>query len=172
MNSSMEPKQPPSEYQANLEILVQLPLFAGLPLEPLKVLAYLCRREIYKPGEIIFHEHEVDPNAYYLLEGKAVLFTESDGEAEFIEFGERDFLGSMSLFCDLKRLFSLKAQTRVICLVLSREKFQKVVERFPEISPKMVQAIIAGVYAWEEQWLREHATGCEHCRQRLGVSLV
>ena len=44
MNSSMEPKQPLSEYQANLEILVQLPLFAGLPLEPLKVLGGLAQK--------------------------------------------------------------------------------------------------------------------------------
>jgi CRP/FNR family transcriptional regulator, cyclic AMP receptor protein len=172
MNSSMEPKQPLSEYQANLEILVQLPLFAGLPLEPLKVLAYLCRRDIYKPGEIIFHEHEVDPSAYYLLEGKAVLITESNGETECTQFGERDFIGSMSLYCDLKRLFTLKAQTRVICLVLSREKFQKVVDRFPEISQRMVQAIFMEVHAWEERLLREHAAGCDHCRQRIGVSLV
>lgn len=172
MNSSTEPKQPLSEYQANLEVLVQLPLFTGLPLEPLKVLAYLCRRETYQPGEVIFHEHEVDPSAYYLLEGKAILITESDGEAEYSAFGERDLIGSMSLFCDLKRLFSLKAQTRVVCLVLSREKFLKVVERFPEISLKMVQAIFLGVHAWEERWLREHARECDHCRPKIGVSLV
>jgi CRP/FNR family transcriptional regulator, cyclic AMP receptor protein len=172
MNSSTEAKQPVSEYQANLEILVQLPLFAGLPLEPLKVLAYLCRRETYKPGEIIFHEHEVDPCAYYFLEGKAALITESNGEAEYTEFGERDFIGAMSLFCDLKRLFTLKAQTKVVCLALSREKFQKVVERFPEISGRMVQAIFTGVHAWEERLLREHAAGCDHCRKWIGVSLV
>lgn len=172
MNSSTEPKQPLSEYQANLEILVQLPLFAGLPLEPLKVLAYLCRREIYRPGEVIFHEHEVDPGAYYLLEGKAVLITEDDGETEYTEFGERDFIGSMSLYCDLKRLFSLKAQTRVVCMVLSREKFQKVVERFPEISLRIIQAIFMGIHAWEERLLREHVAECDHCRQRIGVSLV
>jgi CRP/FNR family transcriptional regulator, cyclic AMP receptor protein len=172
MNSSTEPKQPLSEYQANLEILVQLPLFAGLPIEPLKIMAYLCRRETYKAGEIIFHEHEVDPSAYYLLEGKAVLITESDGEAPYTEFGERDFIGSMSLYCDLKRLFTLKAHTRVVCMVLSREKFQKVVERFPEINLRMVQAIFTGVHAWEERLLREHAAGCDYCRQRIGVSLV
>ncbi len=172
MNSSTEPKQPLSEYQANLEILVQLPLFAGLPIEPLKVLAYLCRRETYKAGEIIFHEHEVDPSAYYLLEGKAVLITESDGEAQYTEFGERDFIGSMSLYCDLKRLFTLKAQTRVVCMVLSREKFQKVWNAFRKSALRMVQAIFMGVHAWEERLLREHAAGCDHCRQRIGVSLV
>ena len=172
MNSSMEPKQPLSEYQENLEILIQLPLFAGLPIEPLKVLAYLCKREIFKPGELIFHEHEVDTNAYYIIEGKAELVTETDGEAEYTEFGEREFIGSMSLFCDAKRLFTLKAQTKVICLTLSREKFQKVLERFPEISIKIVEAILMGIHAWEERFLREHALECAPCRKRIGVSLV
>ena len=172
MNSSMEPKQPLSEYQENLEILIQLPLFAGLPIEPLKVLAYLCKREIFKPGELIFHEHEVDTNAYYIIEGKAELVTETDGEAEYTEFGEREFIGSMSLFCDAKRLFTLKAQTKVICLTLSREKFQKVLERFPEIGIKIVEAILMGIHAWEERFLREHALECAPCRKRIGVSLV
>ena len=172
MNSSMEPKQPLSEYQVNLEILMQLPLFAGLPLEPVKVLAYLCKRQTFQPGEIIFHEHEVDANAYYLLEGQAGLIRETNGEAEYTEFGESEFIGSMSLFCDIKRLFTLRAKTKVICLTLSRDKFQKIVERFPEIATKMVQAILMRVHAWEESLLREHALACDDCRKRLGVSLV
>jgi CRP/FNR family transcriptional regulator, cyclic AMP receptor protein len=172
MNSSMEPKQPLSEYQVNLEILMQLPLFAGIPLEPLKVLAYLCRRETFKAGESIFHEHEVDTNAYYLIEGQAALIMESDGETELTEVGEREFIGSMSLFCDMKRLFTLKAKTRVICLVLSRDKFQKIVERFPEVAMKLVQAMLLRVHEWEEQFLREHAQACDDCRKRIGVSLV
>jgi CRP/FNR family cyclic AMP-dependent transcriptional regulator len=172
MNSSMEPKQPLSEYQANLEMLMQLPLFAGLPLEPVKVLAYLCRRETFKPGEILFHEHEVDANAYYILEGTAGLVSVTNGEAEYTEFGEHEFIGGMSLFCDMKRLFTLRAKTRVICLTLSRDKFQKVVERFPDITSRIVQAILRGVHAWEERFLREHARACDHCRQGIGVSLI
>jgi CRP/FNR family transcriptional regulator, cyclic AMP receptor protein len=172
MNSSMEPKQPLSEYQANLEILMQLPLFAGLPLEPLKVLAYLCKRETFRPEEIMFHEHEVDSNAYYILEGTAELVSERDGDAELTAFGEREFIGSMALFCDLKRLFTLRAKTKVVCVTLSRDKFQKVVERFPEITGRMVQSILLGVHAWEERFLREHALTCGDCRKMIGVSLV
>ncbi len=172
MSSSMEPKQPLSEYQANLETLMQLPLFAGLPLEPLKVFAYLCRRESFKPGEVLFHEHEVDANAYYILEGMVSLISEVNGEIEYTEFGERTFIGGMSLFCEIKRLFTLRAKTGVICLILSRDKFQKTVERFPEITGRMVEAIILGVHAWEERFLAEHARACEGCRKWLGVSLV
>jgi CRP/FNR family transcriptional regulator, cyclic AMP receptor protein len=172
MNSSMESKQPLSEYQANLEILMQLPLFAGLPIEPLKVLAYLCKRETYKPGEIIFHEHEVDPHAYHIVEGTGTLSRETGEEAEYTEFGEREFIGSMSLFCDMKRLFTLRAKTKVICLTLSRDKFQKVVERFPEITSKMVEAILMGVHEWEERFIREHIPACDLCRKWIGVTLV
>jgi CRP-like cAMP-binding protein len=151
---------------------MQLPLFAGLPLEPLKVLAYLCKRETFQPEEIIFHEHEVDTNAHYILEGQAELIMETDGEAEYTEFGEGEFIGSMSLFCDMKRLFTLRAKTKVICLTLSRDKFQRIVERFPEITLKIVQAILMRVHEWEESLLREHALAYDDCRKRLGVSLV
>ena len=36
---------PSSEYQENLDILRQTYFFSGLPLESLKVFAYLCTRE-------------------------------------------------------------------------------------------------------------------------------
>ncbi len=80
--------------------------------------------------------------------------------------------GSMSLFCDLKRLLSPKAQAGVISLILSREKFQKVLERFPEIGQRMIQAIFPSILAWEERLLREHGADCDRCRRRIGVGLV
>jgi CRP/FNR family transcriptional regulator, cyclic AMP receptor protein len=172
MSSSMEPKQAPSEYRANLEVLLQMPLFSGLPLEALKVLAYLCKRENYKPGEAIFHQYEVDTNAYFILQGTARLILENGGEILLTEYREGDFLGSQSLFHDTKRLFTLRASTELTCLVLSREKFKKTLEQFPEIAGKMFEAIVVGIHQWESRFVNKHARECSHCQRSLGVTLT
>jgi CRP/FNR family transcriptional regulator, cyclic AMP receptor protein len=172
MNSSTEPKQVPSEYQANLEMLMHVPIFAGLPLEPLKVLAYLCKREIFKPGEAVFHQHEIDANAYCIIEGKAVLVLENDEEQKLSRFVESDFIGGLSMFYDMKRLFTLKAETRLVCLTLSREKFQKTLEQFPEILGRVFEGIVKSIYQWESRFVGEHALKCSDCRQNIGVTLV
>jgi CRP/FNR family cyclic AMP-dependent transcriptional regulator len=172
MNSSMEPKQAPSEYRANLEMIMQLPLFSGLPLEPLKVLAYLCKRETYKPGEALFRQYEMDANAYFILQGTARLVLENGPELLLTEYGAGDFIGAQSLFCNTKRLFTLRASAPLTCLVWSREKFQKIVEQFPEIASRMFEAIVVSIHDWESRFLSRYARNCQHCQTGLGVTLV
>ena len=64
---------PSSEYQENLDILRQTYFFSGLPLESLKVFAYLCTRERFKTGETLFLQGEEDADAFCLIAGKAQL---------------------------------------------------------------------------------------------------
>jgi CRP/FNR family transcriptional regulator, cyclic AMP receptor protein len=172
MNSSTEPKPAPSEFRVNLELLMQIPLFVGLPLEALKLLAYLCVRENFKAGELLFRQHEVDGNVYYLLEGKTVVVLENEAETLLAEFGEGQLIGGQSLFADTKRLFSLRAETNVTCLILARSRFQKVLEQFPLIAPKMFEAIVKSIHQWESVFISQHAMACSGCLQNLGVTLV
>ena len=172
MNSSTEPKPVASEFRANLELLMQIPLFVGLPLEALKLLAYLCVRENFKAGEFLFRQDEVDAKVYYLLEGKTVVVLESEGEMLLSGFGEGQIIGGQSLFADTKRLFSLRAETDVTSLILARDRFQKVLEQFPLIAPKMFEAIVKSVHQWESAFISQHATACSGCLQSLGVTLV
>ncbi|HAA04933.1 MAG TPA: cyclic nucleotide-binding domain-containing protein [Syntrophobacteraceae bacterium] len=172
MNSSTEPKPAASEFRVNLELLMQVPLFAGIPIEPLKLLAYLCVRESYKPGEFLFRQQDIDSQVFYLLEGKAVVMMENGGETVLAEFGEGQLIGGQSLFADTKRLFSLRAETKVVCLILARDRFQKVLEQFPDIAPKMFEAIVRSIHQWESVFISQHATVCSGCLQNLGVTLV
>lgn len=171
MNSFTDQSQPPSEYQANLEILMQVPLFSGLPIEPIKLIAYLCKREHFKTGDVIFHQHEMDPNGYFIIRGETTLIDEETGEP-YTTLKEQQFIGAMSLFCDIKRLFSLRCDSPATCLILSREKFRKVLERFPEIGMRLMESLLLGVYEWEERFLREHTSRSRDCRKWVGVSLT
>ncbi|MCK8601674.1 cyclic nucleotide-binding domain-containing protein [Desulfoferrobacter suflitae] len=172
MNSSTEQKRAPSEYQSNLEILMQIPMFSGIPIEPLKLMAYLCKREIFRPGEIIFQQHEMDENAYFIIEGKARLILENDIEEEISEFGESAFIGGLSMFYGMKRLFTLKAVTQVTALMLSREKFQKTLEQFPEVIGKVFEGLVKTVYEWEIRLVGDRNPECAKCRANIGVTLV
>lgn len=151
---------------------MQIPFFSELPIEPMKVLSYLCKREVFKPGETIFRQHEQDPNAYFIIAGRAVLVRENDCEEILREYAEDTFIGTLSLFSNVKRLFSLKAQSQVTCLILTREKFQKTLQQFPEIAAKMFESTVKSIYEWEAKLLGEHALSCLPCRSNLGVSLL
>jgi hypothetical protein len=60
----------------------------------------------------------------------------------------------------------------MICIILTRKKFAKVIEQFPELIPKIFKSLIEGLRVWEERFLAGFDQCCESCRNKIGVSLV
>lgn len=165
--------QPPSEFQDNLNLLRQTYFFSGLPLETLKVFAYLCVREKFNPQEHLFRQDEEDGQAFYFIEGRAELERDNDGNSRTIRsYGTGDFVGGLTLLSKMRRLYSLTAVEPSICLVLSREKFSKALEQFPEIMPRILTAVANGIDRWEDRFLADIADKCGGCLEKLGVSLI
>ena len=164
---------PVSEFQENLDVLRQIYFFSGLPLETLKVFAYLCTRGKFKSGEYLFRQGEDDGQAFYILEGTAVLErAENDNENAVRTCASGEFIGGLILLGKHRRLFSLRADAETNCLILSREKFTKTIEQFPELMPKLLKAVVSGIGNWEERFLSDRAEKCGDCMANLGVSLI
>ncbi|UCD80096.1 MAG: cyclic nucleotide-binding domain-containing protein [Desulfobacterales bacterium] len=174
MSLSEKNKQnPSSEFQENLEILRQTYFFSGLPLETLKIFAYLCTREKFRQGEHIFRQDEDDGQAFYIIDGKARLERTNNGEiSEVRDCGTGDFLGGLTLLGETGRLFSLKSVTDTTCLVLSREKFAKTMEQFPGLMMKICKAVAQHIDNWEKRFLADRGDQCGECMRRLGVTLI
>lgn len=175
MNSSMEKNEIYSscEFEENLSILREIKFFSELPLETLKVLAYLCTRENYKAGDYLFHQHDNDGQAFYIISGVARLLRgDVDQSVVIQEFVANAFLGGLSLLGNSQRLFSLQARTDMTCLILTRQKFAKTMEQFPGIVPRVLQALVGSISSWEKIFLAEIDEGGDTCRQKVGVSLL
>jgi CRP-like cAMP-binding protein len=164
---------PSSEFQENLEILRQIYFFSGLPLETLKIFAYLCTREKFKEGEHIFRQNEDDGLAVYIVEGKGRLERKDNGETIKVrDCGTGEFLGGLTLLGETGRLFSLKSVADTTCLVLSREKFAKTMEQFPGLMMKICKAVAQSIDTWEKRFLTDQGDQCGDCMERLGVTLI
>ena len=162
-----------SEFQENLELLRQTYFFSGLPLETLKVFAYLCKREKFKEGEFIFLQNEDDGQALYIIDGKARLERKENGEVRKIrDCMNGEFMGGLTLLGDRRRLFSLRSVTDTTCLVLNREKFSKTMAQFPNLMFKICNAVAQSIDSWEERFLADRADRCGECMNRLGVTLI
>ena len=175
MNSSMERRQSleASEFQQNLELLRQMDFFSALSIEALKVFAYLFTREKFKPGDNLFEQDDNDGKAFYIISGTADVVREDErGETIVGKFVQGEFFGGLALLGDMRRLFSVRAQTDLMCLVMTREKFTKAIEQFPELMPKVLETMVKGIRFWEERLLLEPGGLCDQCRKKLGVSLI
>ena len=175
MNSSTERRQQPegSEFQQNLEILRQMDFFSAMPLEALKLFAYLFIRETFKPGEDLFQQDDNDGKAFYMISGTAEVVREDErGETVLGKFTQGEFLGGLALLGDMRRLYSVRAQTDIMCLVMTREKFTKAIEQFPELMPRVLETMVQRIRSWEERLLLEPGGLCDQCRKKVGVSLL
>ena len=162
-----------SEFEENLEILRQTYFFSVLPLETLKIFAYLCTREKFKQGEYIFRQEEDDGQAFYIVKGKANLERKDEGEISIVRDCETgEFLGGLTLLGETGRLFSLKSVTDTTCLVLNPEKFSKTMEQFPDLMMKICKAVAQSIDNWEKRFLTDRWDQCGECMERLGVTLI
>ncbi len=161
------------EFQENLDILRETYFFSALPLEILKVFAYLCTREKFKEGDYLISEGDDDGQAFFIISGKARLsYVGDEGERIVRDYEPEMFVGGLSLMGKMRRLFSLQAITETVCLVLSREKFSKAMEQFPDQMPRIFNALVDRICNWEEKMIKEIDITCESCQHRVGVSLI
>ena len=175
MNSYSEEREQglPGEFQENLGFLRQIEFFSGLPIETVKVFTYLCSREVFKQGDCIFSQDDDDGQAIYILSGTADLVREEpSGETIIRSYRADAFLGGLALLGSMRRLFSLKASSDVTCLILTRMKFLKAMEQFPELWPRVAGAMVGSIRQWEERVYEHHAKHSEACLKRVGVSLL
>jgi len=175
MSSLDESSPAPScEYQENLDILRQTYFFSGLPLESLKIFAYLCTREKFKEGDYLFRQGEDDGEAFYILCGTAQMERlAGDVTLPVRLFEAGAFIGGLALIGETRRLYSLKALQETVCLVLNREKFAKTLDQFPGQRPRIFKAVVDAITDWEERFLEGMAgEACGGCATKMGVSLL
>lgn len=146
-------------------------MFNGVPLDVIKVLAYLSGRESFVAGEALFEQGEPLDRCFFLLCGQVEMTREvGDCTVTLPRRAEGSFFGGLGLLAHTKALYGAQAVTDVECLVLSKEKFLKTAERFPDIWSKILSNVVDHVFRWEEAFLNVHAEECAKTGD-MGLSL-
>jgi len=149
------------ELDQNVEILRRVDVFAGVPLERLKVYALLCKRRRFEKGQFIFQQGEADDKAYILIEGTAQVIRQYEDHSFLVhELHPGAFFGGLALLADVKRLFAVRATTDVEVLTIDRESFRKILRQFPELAEKILDVMIGRIVRMEEKLLERHIHEC------------
>ena len=73
---------------------------------------------------------------------------------------------------ETRRLYSLRAVEKGKYILLSRDRFTKAIQQFPEQMPRIIRIVVRSINDWEDRFLEELAADCGGCLPRLGVSLL
>lgn len=143
------------EMDENLEILRNIQAFSCIPMDRLRLYAYLSKRMHFKEGEFVFRHGDSDDKGYIIISGRVQVIREYQDRSLLLgEFQEGDFFGGLALLSDIKRLFSVKALTDTHCLTIDRESFRKIMIQFPEIAARVLDVMIKRIVIMEERLLQ------------------
>lgn len=149
------------ELEENVEILRCVQDFSEIPIERLKIYAYLSKRFRYKSGHYLFRQGDRDERGYIIISGRAQIIREySDHSVLLNELPAGEFFGGLALLSNIKRLFSVRAVTDVECLTLDRDSFQKLLVQFPEMASRVLDTMIRRIVQLEERLLENHIHQC------------
>ncbi|MCX7823199.1 MAG: Crp/Fnr family transcriptional regulator [Syntrophobacterales bacterium] len=141
-----------------VSLLRQISAFGAIPIDQLKILATLCPCRKYLEGEFIFRQGEYDSNGYILKSGRVRMIRHYEDRSFILkELEEGEFFGGLALLADIKRLFSAQSVKSSECLIVPREVFKRFVIQFPDISLRMLEIMVKGIVAMEDQFIEMYA---------------
>lgn len=128
-----------------LDYLPRLSVFKDTPLEIMKLYAYLSKREQYAAGDRILRQGDPCDRILLIMSGEVSICEKHRGtsyQMQLLKAEEVNHFGELALIARFNWFFSAWAKTDVTLLSISREAFQKVMEKYPDQYPAAVEKIV------------------------------
>ncbi len=142
MGSSMKPDIQ-CKITRDFEVLRNSSIFAGADGEMVRLFAYLAGRKKFAIGDSIIHEGREAGAAFYLLSGSAeITVVHNDREIVLQRLTPPIFFGELALLARFKWFFNVRPLEECEALIITRESFQKVVDKFPARRESLIEKIV------------------------------
>ncbi|MCM2456962.1 cyclic nucleotide-binding domain-containing protein [Rhizobium sp. CG4] len=127
----------------DIRLLSQVPLFAGLSEDQLRLIAFGAERRRVSTGQLLFRENSPAECAFLVIKGlfelsnmgrsgKPVLATRS---------GEGTLLSELALFTLCERKFTAVAAEDSEVIRITRTLFHRLVEEYPDVADMVIARI-------------------------------
>lgn len=121
--------------ESDIAILADVPLFAGLSSDQLRLLAFGAEHRRLRGGEILFREGARADAGFVVAEGAIVLVAGRAGQERQVARAEAGtLLGEIALLTDTRRPATAKAETDCDVIRITRTLFRRMLEEYPEIA--------------------------------------
>jgi len=128
-----------------LTVLRRLPVFRHTSLETIKLYAYLSRKEQYSAREIILRQGTACDGVRLIIRGEVLISHTAEERTirlQALSGDHLNYFGELALISEFDWFFNAHAVTDVEVLMISRNAFKKVMERFPENYMDVVAKIV------------------------------
>jgi len=125
-----------------VDLLRQIPLFSNIEPSKLKLLAFTSERVTYGPGQILFQQGDMGNAAYIIMDGDAaVLIDTPDGPLTVATMGRNAIIGEIAILCDVPRTATVRADSTLVTLRISKDLFFRLVNEFPQMAVEIMREL-------------------------------
>jgi cAMP-binding proteins - catabolite gene activator and regulatory subunit of cAMP-dependent protein kinases len=123
-------------------LLREIPIFADLSPEDLKLVAEMAREEWYPQNSVIFHQGDEGNMMFVIVEGRLHVVRSVNGTEQVLaQRGPGDFLGEMAIIESAQRSASLITQSDVRVLAIDGEVFKSILRERPDVAFAVLRSI-------------------------------
>jgi CRP/FNR family cyclic AMP-dependent transcriptional regulator len=125
-----------------LETLARVPLFDGVPLAALRLLAVEVRESVFPAGTEVVREGDGDGVGFFVVVGGRGAISVRGQEVGTVEEG--DHFGALATIDGGPRTATVRATTELRCLVITDASFHELVHAHPTTAWKLL-VYLAGI---------------------------
>ncbi len=123
-----------------VDLLKQLPLFAGVNDAHLQTLVFSSDELIVPAGRTVFEAGDPSTNALIIKQGEGVVIDPQTGGVLALA-GPGSMFGEQSLIAGLPRQVTLNAKTEIEAVVIEQSVFLRLCSEFPEIGMQVLDVL-------------------------------
>ena len=122
----------------DIALLKRVPLFAELPTEQLRLIAFSAVRLELVPGQVLFRAGAKAPCGYVVSSGRLELSAGEGGKAETVATCEAGSLvGEIALFIETRRPATATAATASQVIEIDRKLITRMLNEYPQAAVRM-----------------------------------
>jgi CRP-like cAMP-binding protein len=127
--------QTPATEDRVLEALARVPIFSQLDDRDRRKLAKLCTLKSFEAGDLLYEEGTMGLSLFIVTSGQVEIFRSSNGTKVGLgKVAVGGVLGQLALLDDRPRAASAEALETTECLLITRDSFDTLVKKEPEIA--------------------------------------
>lgn len=128
--------------ESDIAFLRNVPIFKGIPDEPLKLLAFSAAKREIAAGGRLFRIGEAAEAGYLVTSGAIELSTGTGPKRVVAETcGEGDFIGELALFVAIKRRHEASARDVSSVMEISRQSVQRMLQEYPAVATHLQRGL-------------------------------
>lgn len=127
----------------DIRLLSQVPLFAGLSEDQLRLVAFGAERRRVSTGQLLFRENSPAECAFLVIKGLFELSNMGRGGKPVLatRSGEGTLLSELALFTLCERKFTAVAAEDSEVIRITRTLFHRLVEEYPDVADMVIARI-------------------------------